>query len=103
MTHTELRDLFEAEEGAARVLAPGAALLHGFASEAAPALLADLQGVVAAAPWRHWVTPGGFRMSVAMTNCGELGWVSGRSGYRYDPLDPDSGRPWPALPASFRA
>ena len=47
------------------------------------------------------VTPGGLRMSVAMTNCGSLGWVSDRRGYRYDPLDPQTGRPWPPMPASF--
>ena len=47
------------------------------------------------------ITPGGFRMSVAMTNCGKAGWVSDRKGYRYDPIDPDSGAPWPAMPAAF--
>jgi alkylated DNA repair protein (DNA oxidative demethylase) len=47
------------------------------------------------------VTPGGFHMSVAMTNCGALGWVTDRSGYRYDPIDPESGKHWPPMPASF--
>jgi alkylated DNA repair protein (DNA oxidative demethylase) len=47
------------------------------------------------------VTPGGFRMSVAMTNCGDAGWVSDRSGYRYDAIDPDSGKRWPAMPPVF--
>jgi alkylated DNA repair protein (DNA oxidative demethylase) len=47
------------------------------------------------------VTPGGFVMSVAMTNCGAAGWVTDRSGYRYDALDPESGKPWPSMPASF--
>lgn len=84
-------------------LAPGAMLLRGLAVPEAGALWADLQGVLEAAPWRHMVTPGGFRMSVAMSNCGALGWVSDATGYRYDPLDPGSGRPWPAMPASFRA
>jgi alkylated DNA repair protein (DNA oxidative demethylase) len=46
-------------------------------------------------------TPGGFRMSVAMTNCGSAGWITDRKGYRYDALDPDSGLPWPALPTAF--
>ena len=82
-------------------LAPGATLLRGFAAADAMALLADLQGVLAAAPLRQMVTPGGFRMSVWMTNCGALGWVSDRTGYRYDATDPDTGRRWPALPASF--
>jgi len=81
----------------------GAVLLAAAACEQAPALLAALQPVIAAAPWRHMLTPGGQRMSVAMTNCGELGWISDRRGYRYEPLDPDSGRPWPPMPAQLRA
>jgi len=96
-----MRDLFEAEEGLALPIVPGAVLLRGFASVVAPRLLEDLEGVLAASTWRHMVTPGGFRMSVAMTNCGALGWVSDRTGYRYDPIDPAHGKPWPAMPASF--
>jgi DNA oxidative demethylase len=46
-------------------------------------------------------TPGGFVMSVAMTNCGAAGWVTDRSGYRCDRFDPESGLPWPALPDCF--
>jgi alkylated DNA repair protein (DNA oxidative demethylase) len=88
---------------ASRPLAPGAVLLAGFARADAPRLLADVQAVAAAAPFRHLITPGGFRMSVAMTNCGSLGWVSDASGYRYDRDDPDSGRPWPAMPPSLLA
>ncbi len=86
----------------ALALGPGAVLLRGAAAPFEAALQADLQTVLAAAPWRHMTTTRGFRMSVAMTNCGALGWVSDRSGYRYDALDPENGRPWPALPASFR-
>lgn len=82
-------------------LAPGAVILRGFAAGKALTLLADLQRVAEAAPFRHMVTPGGFRMSVAMTNCGALGWITDRSGYRYDAVDPDSGRNWPAMPHSF--
>jgi alkylated DNA repair protein (DNA oxidative demethylase) len=82
-------------------LAPGAWLLHGFALESAPALLSAIECIEAAAPFRHWVTPGGFRMSVAMTNCGRLGWVSDRRGYRYDASDPLSGHPWPSMPPIF--
>lgn len=96
-----MRDLFEVEEGAALPLAPGAVLLRGFALAAAPALLRDVQRITDQAPWRHLVTPGGFRMSVAMSNCGALGWISDRTGYRYDTVDPLSGAPWPALPESF--
>jgi alkylated DNA repair protein (DNA oxidative demethylase) len=83
-------------------IAEHALLLPGAALDAAPALLAALQPVIAAAPWRHMLTPGGARMSVAMTNCGQLGWVSDRRGYRYDAIDPDTGRPWPPMPALLR-
>lgn len=83
-------------------LDPGAMILRGFAADIAPALLAAIADVTAQAPFRHLVTPGGFRMSVAMTNCGDLGWVSDRSGYRYDRIDPETGRPWPAMPDLFR-
>jgi alkylated DNA repair protein (DNA oxidative demethylase) len=82
-------------------LEEGAVLLRGFAGAAVSELLADVAGVAAAAPFRHLVTPGGYTMSVAMTNCGRVGWVSDRRGYRYDPVDPDTGAPWPPLPASF--
>ncbi|WP_373008501.1 alpha-ketoglutarate-dependent dioxygenase AlkB [Hyphomonas sp.] len=74
--------------------------LPGFVD--APVLWNALQPVLAAAPFRHLVTPGGKTMSVSMTNCGELGWVSDRTGYRYDALDPLSGRPWPDMPVVFR-
>jgi alkylated DNA repair protein (DNA oxidative demethylase) len=84
------------------VLAPGARLLRGFARPAEKALLAALSAVAAEAPFRHMVTPGGYRMSVAMTNCGTAGWVTDRTGYRYDARDPQTGRPWPAMPAVFR-
>ena len=82
-------------------LAPGAVLLRGFATAVAPTLLADLESMLAQAPFRHMVTPGGYRMSVAMTNCGAAGWITDRSGYRYDPCDPTSGMAWPPMPASF--
>lgn len=76
-------------------------VLRGFALASEAALLQALDAIVAQAPFRHLVTPGGFRMSVAMTNAGPLGWVSDRRGYRYDPIDPDSGRPWPPMPPAF--
>jgi DNA oxidative demethylase len=82
-------------------LATEAFLLRGFALQEEMALLNALEDVVARAPFRHMVTPGGHRMSVAMTNCGALGWVTDRTGYRYDRIDPESGRPWPSMPASF--
>lgn len=84
-----------------QVLAEGAVVLHGFARILAPASLAAVNEITASAPFRHMVTPGGFVMSVAMTNCGALGWVSNIDGYRYSHLDPASGRPWPAMPEVF--
>jgi alkylated DNA repair protein (DNA oxidative demethylase) len=90
-------------DDAQRPLAPGAVLLPVFALADEAALLSALERVAAAAPFRHLETPGGYRMSVGMTNCGALGWVSDRRGYRYDPIDPGSGRPWPAMPAAFRS
>jgi alkylated DNA repair protein (DNA oxidative demethylase) len=86
-----------------RELVPGAFLLRGFAAAHEGALLAALEEITSAAPLRHFTTPGGFSMSVAMSNCGSLGWVSDRQGYRYAPSDPGSGRPWPAMPAVFAA
>ena len=82
-------------------LAPGAALLPGAAMDEEAQILHDLDDLLVQAPPRHMLTPGGLRMSVAMSNCGRLGWVSDRSGYRYQQSDPESGRPWPPLPASF--
>lgn len=82
-------------------IADGAVLLRHYALAQAGALLAAIEDVAAAAPFRHMITPGGFRMSVAMTNCGTLGWTSDAGGYRYTPIDPTSGLPWPALPAVF--
>jgi alkylated DNA repair protein (DNA oxidative demethylase) len=96
-------DLFEPDAPSREPLAPGAVVLRRFACRNDAALLAAVQAVTAQAPFRHLVTPGGFTMSVAMSNCGALGWVSDRTGYRYDPVDPDSGRPWPPMPAAFAA
>jgi alkylated DNA repair protein (DNA oxidative demethylase) len=85
-----------------RELAPGAVLLGAFALPAEAALLAALEGVVAAAPFRRMLTPGGRRMSVSMTSCGEWGWITDRRGYRYVSEDPETGRPWPEMPGAFR-
>ena len=84
------------------VLAPCATLLHAFASEQDSSLLAAVQAIAAVAPFRQWRTPGCLSMSVAMTNCGSVGWVSDRRGYRYQATDPSSGQPWPAMPPIFR-
>jgi alkylated DNA repair protein (DNA oxidative demethylase) len=78
-----------------------AKVLRGFAVEEAPALREALLTITAAAPFRQMTTPGGFQMSVAMTACGALGWVTDRRGYRYAATDPQSGLPWPPLPACF--
>ena len=86
---------------AVQPLSPGATLLAGFALGRAPALVSAVGAIAADAPFRHMVTPGGWPMSVAMTNCGEAGWVTDRRGYRYDAIDPNSVQPWPAMPAVF--
>ena len=82
-------------------LEEGAMLLRGFAAAEAPVLVDEAGRIAQAAAFRHMVTPGGYTMSVAMTNCGRLGWVSDRTGYRYTPVDPDTGTPWPAMPEAF--
>jgi alkylated DNA repair protein (DNA oxidative demethylase) len=82
-------------------LAEGASILRSFATADAPTLMGSLQDIVAVAPFRHMTTPGGFRMSVAMTNCGATGWVTDPTGYRYDRTDPLSGHTWPPLPQPF--
>jgi DNA oxidative demethylase len=82
-------------------LEEGAVLLRGFADSEAPALLQEAELIANAAPFRNLITPGGHTMSVAMTNCGRVGWVSDATGYRYDRCDPSSGEPWPPLPPAF--
>jgi alkylated DNA repair protein (DNA oxidative demethylase) len=79
----------------------GAVLLRGHALPHEAEILAGVETVIAAAPLRQMVTPGGYTMSVAMTTCGAVGWVSDRKGYRYSPTDPQSGKPWPPMPAAF--
>jgi alkylated DNA repair protein (DNA oxidative demethylase) len=80
-------------------LGPGAVLLRGFARSQAESLLEAVQAVARQAPFRFMITPGGYRMSVAMTNCGAVGWTTDASGYRYGAMDPQTGHPWPAMPA----
>ena len=98
-----MADLFAPVAQGATALGPQACVLHGFALEAAEDLLAGIDAITAAAPFRHLVTPGGHVMQVAMTNCGSYGWVSDRRGYRYDRCDPQGGAPWPAMPKPFLA
>jgi alkylated DNA repair protein (DNA oxidative demethylase) len=99
-------DLFEGATDirpSREAMAEGAVLLRGFAKRTEAELLAALREIIAQAPFRRMFTPGGHQMSVAMTNCGTAGWVTDRSGYRYDGIDPESGKAWPAMPDSFRA
>ncbi|SDK99972.1 alkylated DNA repair protein (DNA oxidative demethylase) [Modicisalibacter muralis] len=84
-------------------LCPDAVVLRHFAVAEQTAILAAIRDISDAAPFRHMLTPGGYSMSVAMTNCGAHGWVTDRLGYRYATLDPQSGKPWPPMPAVFRA
>jgi alkylated DNA repair protein (DNA oxidative demethylase) len=84
-------------------LAPGAVLLRGFARGRTESLLAAVRAVASRAPLRFMTTPGGYRMSVAMTNCGAAGWITDTTGYRYGPIDPETGSPWPAMPEILRA
>jgi alkylated DNA repair protein (DNA oxidative demethylase) len=98
-----MADLFDRGSAGKSIqgLGEGAALLHGFALEQAAALVATVETIAAAAPFRNMVTPGGFRMSVAMTNCGAAGWITDRKGYRYEPVDPLTSRAWPPMPGLF--
>ena len=93
-------ELFEAEAPNQR-LGPAAMVLRGFALPYVRELLPAVDAVAALSPFRHMVTPGGFAMSVALTNCGALGWTTDRHGYRYTAIDPDTGKPWPAMPQAF--
>jgi len=96
-------NLFEefSQPGATEPLADGAVVLRGFAAPATARLMEALRSITEVAPFRHMMTPGGLRMSVEMTNCGRVGWISDRRGYRYAPSDPETGQPWPAIPPVF--
>ncbi|MGE8046832.1 DNA oxidative demethylase AlkB [Pseudomonas monteilii] len=93
-------DLFETPAQNQR-LGPAAMVLRGFALPYVRELMPAIESITAVSPFRHMVTPGGFTMSVALTNCGALGWTTDRRGYRYTGVDPDTGEPWPAMPKIF--
>jgi alkylated DNA repair protein (DNA oxidative demethylase) len=99
-----LIDLLSSLEPARAVerLSEAAVVLRGFARANAAELVAAVDVITTSAPFRNMVTPGGFRMSVGMTNCGRAGWVTDRKGYRYEPVDPVTGNPWPQMPEVFR-
>lgn len=101
MSNAELFDSIDDPQPQRQTLCEGAVLLRGFAPAHEREILDALDGVIRAAPWRHMLTPGGLRMSVAMSNCGQLGWISDRCGYRYSANDPQSGQSWPAMPRAF--
>lgn len=87
--------------GTAHALGDQAMVLRGLAVTMVEQLWPAVQDIAHQAPFRHMLTPGGQRMSVPLTNCGQLGWTSSRAGYRYSSHDPVNNRPWPALPEVF--
>ena len=94
-------DLFADSPPWQEPLAPGATILRRRALATAGSLMTGIEEVAASSPFRHMVTPGGYTMSVAMTNCGNVGWATDRHGYLYSPVDPQTGKPWPEMPAAF--
>lgn len=101
-----MADLFESldpQDPPVEKIGEGAWLLRGIALPYEADILSALRDVTGQSPFRHMVTPGGFTMSVAMTNCGSAGWVTDRSGYRYDRNDPETGYAWPPMPECFLA
>ena len=98
-----VHDLFRGpnHEGAIEPLCEGAVLLPGLVAGHARELLEEVLAIAVAAPFRSMSTPGGHVMSVTTTSCGDAGWVSDSSGYRYAAIDPLSGRHWPAMPPRF--
>jgi alkylated DNA repair protein (DNA oxidative demethylase) len=83
-------------------IADGAVLLRAFVRPIESELIAAVRAIVAQSPFRRMTTPGGHLMSVAMTNCGARGWITDHTGYRYDPIDPRTGAPWPQMPTVLR-
>lgn len=82
-------------------LSEGAALLRGFALRYEETLIEALREIATRSPFRFMRTPSGKAMRVALTSCGELGWISDHAGYRYSAIDPVTQRPWPAMPPAL--
>jgi alkylated DNA repair protein (DNA oxidative demethylase) len=101
MTMTTLELFPTTMRGQTQCMGPCAFVLREFALPYVDELLSALAGIEASSPFRNMLTPSGFSMSVALTNCGELGWTTNRLGYRYTESDPANGQPWPAMPGSF--
>ena len=98
----DLFDSFAEAQPSREEIADGAVLLRGFVKPIERELIEAVRAIVAQSPFRRMTTPGGHLMSVAMTNCGERGWITDHTGYRYDPIDPRTGAPWPAMPPVLR-
>lgn len=93
-------DLFDTPER--QEILKDVVLLRSFVMPVENEVLPALASVIQLAPFRHMTTPGGFAMSVATTNCGDLGWISDQKGYRYAVSDPLTKKVWPQMPASFK-
>jgi len=98
----DLFDIVAEAQPSREEIADGAVLLRGFVKPIESELIEAVRAIVAQSPFRRMTTPGGHLMSVAMTNCGERGWITDHTGYRYDPIDPRTGAPWPAMPPVLR-
>jgi alkylated DNA repair protein (DNA oxidative demethylase) len=98
----DLFDMVAEAQPSREEIADGAVLLRGFVKPIESELITAVRAIVAQSPFRRMTTPGGHLMSVAMTNCGERGWMTDHTGYRYDPIDPKTGAPWPEMPPVLR-
>jgi alkylated DNA repair protein (DNA oxidative demethylase) len=103
MSSSYIKDLFADEEqftaeNRKQIIAADAIILRGFASEKSAQFIEVIKNIAEISPFRHMIAPNGFSMSAAMTNCGTMGWTADRRGYRYNSFDPQTGKPWPAMP-----
>jgi alkylated DNA repair protein (DNA oxidative demethylase) len=99
-------DLFSSIDNSetwAETICPGAVVLRQYVTAQSESIWAAVQQITQQAPFRQMQTPGGHTMSVALSSCGEYGWVSDRNGYRYSRTNPQTGQAWPLMPESFRA